>query len=453
MTDKENYSLSENVKSEILDLLEKGSKNKVNKIFSSLHPANQSDLILGISSESREQLLLCIGANINAQFLSYLENDIKNEVVDFLGAKNSAKAINKLEIDDAIEIIEDLREEGIDEILSHVSKDKRTEIEEALSYEEDSIGRVMHQDFIAIKEEWTVGEATSYLQDHKDIPDDFQYVIIVDGNYSPVSEIPVGKMLTSSKDVKISNLMPKYLDMKKINVNSDQERVARLFSRYSLTYAPVVNDNDILVGAISVADIVDIIEEEAQEDLLLLGGVNNSNLYSSSFLTAKSRAPWLFTSLLTTSLAVTIIALFAKEIEKAVVLAVLLPIIASLSGNAGTQALTVLIRSIATNEINNIGSMRVLFKEVWVGSFNGLFLACISGIICYLWKHDLSLSMVLSLSIFLTIILAGFFGAVIPILLNKTGFDPAISSGVFLIAITDTSSFLIFLGLASMFIL
>lgn len=450
MTDQENYNLSEETRSEILELLEKGFKNKVNQIFSKLHAADQADLISAISSELREKLLLCIGANIDAQFLFYLESDIKNEVIDFLGAKNSAQAINKLEVDDAIEIIEDLNDEGIDEILNYVEKDKRTELEEVLAYEEDSVGRVMHRDFIAIHQNWTVAQATRYFQEHKDLPEDFHYVIIVNDRYSPISEISVSKILVSRKDTKISAIMSQ-AEIKKINVNADQEYAAQLFSKYSLTYVPVVNDDDILIGAISVGDVVDIIEEEAEEDLLLMGGVNDSNLYSSSFLTARSRIPWLFTSLITTAMAVSIIALFSDEIAKAVVLAVLMPIVASLAGNAGTQALTVLVRSIATNEINNIGAIKILFKEVCVSSFNGILLAVFAGLICYLWKYDLHLSLILSAAIFLTVILAGFFGAIIPILLNKMNFDPAISSGVFLITITDTSSFLIFLGLASLF--
>lgn len=451
--DKKNYNLSEDLKLQIIDLISKNSKTELNTIFSKLHPANQSDLVAFLSPDTRNKLLLMVKANIDAQFLSYLENDLKSQVIEFLGAKNSAKAINKLEIDDAVEIIEDLDDKGIDEILSHVPVAKRTEIEEVLLYDANSVGRVMHQDFIAVQQGWTVGQATRFLQNKKSLPDDFQYVIVVDNLQRPISEISVSKILINNKNTIISDIIPRDFELKNINVNSDQEDAARIFSKYSLSYAPVVNDEGVLVGAISASDVIDIMNEEAQEDLLLLGGVNDINLYSSSFLTAKSRIPWLLTSLITTSFAVIIIALFSSQIEKAVVLAVLLPIVASLSGNAGTQALTVLIRSISTNEIDNIGAMRILFKEVWVGSFNGLFLAIISSIFCYFWQGNLMLSTILAFTIFFTIVVAGFFGAAIPIFLNKMKFDPAISSGVFLIAITDTTSFLIFLGLASIFIL
>ena len=453
MINEENYNLDEEVKLEILGLLQNDSREQLEEVFLELHPADQSELISSLALDLREKILLFVGANIDAQFLSYLENDLKNQVIEFLGAKNSAKAINKLDIDVAVEIVEDLEKGVIDEILKHVPDLKKIELKAALSYDDNTIGRVMHQDFIAIHKDWNVSKATSYLQNHLNLPDDFQYVIIVDNNYSPISEISVSTILVNKKNILISDIMMKDVDVKKINVNSDQEDAARLFSKYSLTYAPVVDVDGILVGAVSISDIVDVIEEEAQEDLLLLGGVNDKNLYSSSFWTAKSRIPWLFTSLITTSMAVIIIALFSDQIQKAVVLAVLLPIVASLAGNAGTQSLTVLVRTIATNEVDNIGATKILFKETWVGSINGLFLSVIAAIVCYCWQKDIYLSIVLAFSIFTTVILSGFFGAVIPLLLNKMKFDPAISSGVFLIAITDTSSFLIFLGLASIFIL
>jgi len=240
-------------------------------------------------------------------------------------------------------------------------------------------------------------------------------------------------------------------NVKKIKTDMDQEEAAKIFSKYSLTYAPVIDENNKLVGVIYASDVIDIVEEEAQEDILFLGGVNESNLYSSPLSTAGSRIPWLFTSLIATVMAAVIIAVFSEQIEKAVILAVFLPIIASLSGNAGTQALTVLVRSIATDEINNIGVFKILFKEALVGSFNGIILAIIAAIACYFWQHDLYLSLVVLISIFVTITASGFFGAAIPLLLNKMKLDPAISSGVFLIAITDAISFFIFLGLASLF--
>ncbi len=290
MVSKETKNFNEEAKLQIVDLLQNNNKKQIIAIFTALHPADQSDLISFLNLDLREKLLSYVAINIDAQFLSYLENDLKIQVIEFLGVKKSAKAINKVDIDVAVEIIEDLEKDGINKILNHIPSAKKREIKEALSYDSSSVGRVMHQDFIAIHKDWTVSKATSYLQNHGNLPDDFQYIIIVDNNYAPISEISVSKILINRKNILISDIMIEG-DVKKINVNSDQEDVARLFSKYSLTYAPVIDDDGILVGAVSVGDIVDVIEEEAQEDLLLLGGVNDKNLYSSSFLTAKSRIP------------------------------------------------------------------------------------------------------------------------------------------------------------------
>ena len=446
-----NYGLNDELKAEILSYLEADSKAEVNKAFSQLHPADQADFISSISSDVREKLISIITYGIDPQFLTYLENDVKNEVIEFLGAKASAKAIGKLMTDDAVEVMETLEDEGIDEILKLVSKEKRSKIEKTLSYSEFSVGRIMHQDFVSIKKDWTVGQATKYFQEQPNLPDNLNYIVIVDDNLSPISEVLLSKMIKSVKNTKISTIMNDEEDFRKLSVDMDQEDAAKLFSKYSLAHAPVVDENDQLVGVIYAGDVIDIMEEEAEEDILLLGGVNESNLYSSPLSTAGSRIPWLFTGLLTTAMAVTIIAIFSHQIEKAVALAVLLPIVASISGNSGTQALTVMVRAIATDDISNIGALRVLSKEVLVGSFSGLVLAVCAATLCYFWKYDLNLSIVLAASIFCTVIIAGFCGAAIPLLLSKLNFDPAISSGVFLVAIADSVSFFIFLGLASLF--
>lgn len=448
------YGLSDEIKSQLLQYLEDEKDEqgeKLRKLFFTLHPADQADFATGISYELRERLISIIADKIDPQFLTHLEGDIRNEVIEFLGVRASARALDKLEVDDAVHVISDLKDDGISEILNYVSEDKRTDIQEALSYPDSSVGRIMHQNFVAVKQDWNVAKATKYLQEKTDLPDDFHYIVVVDDNSAPIAEVMVSKIITSKKDTPIISIMSNPEDLKRISVQTDQEDAARLFSKYALSYAPVVDEKNILVGIIYASDVIDILDEEAEEDILLLGGVNDSNLHSSAFLTVRSRIPWLFTSLITTSIAVIIIAIFSGEIQKIVALAVLMPIVASLAGNAGTQALTVLIRSIATNEIDNIGTIKILFKELFVGSLNGIFLAVIASLICFFWQHNLKLSLILGASIFLTIVAAGFCGAVIPLLLNKMKFDPAISSGVFLIAVTDTSSFLIFLGLASLF--
>ncbi len=455
-TDKSNinfeYGLTPEEKARIQDLLENDLNHELQKSFLNLHPADQAAFVTNISYDLREKLIKIIKSDIDPQFLTYLENDVKNEVIECLGTKASAKAIDKLEVDDAVEVIEDLEQEGMQEILDNISTQKRSEIEESLSYPEESVGRIMQRNFVAVKKDWTVGQATRYIQEKTDLPDDFHYIVIVDDSFHPIAEVLVSKIVRSRKNVPVSEVMSNEEDIKILSVNMDQEEAAKLFSKYSLTYAPVVDENNEMIGVIYASDVIDVLTEEAEEDILLLGGVNNNNLHLSSILTAKSRIPWLFTSLMTTSMAVTIIAIFSGEIQKIVVLAVLMPIVASIAGNVGTQALTVLVRSIATDEVSNIGAAKIVLKEVLVSSVNGLFLAAIATIACYFWQHDIKLSLVLGSSMLFTIVVAGFSGAFIPIFLNKIKFDPAVSSGVFLITITDTSSFLIFLGLASLFL-
>jgi magnesium transporter len=442
------FGIDQGIKARIINSLNNDLNEKVKELFLELHPADQADFLSSLDFEKREKLITIVVNEIDPEILTYLEDNLRNEVIDLLGSKNSAKAIDQLEIDDAVQVIATI-EDGREEILDHVSKEKRDEIEEALSYPENAVGRLMRQDFVAVQKNWSVAQATYHLQNNPDLPEDFNYLVIVDDDFKPISEVMVSKILKNKKQVLMSDIMSKE-DLIPLFADMDKEEAAQIFSKYSLTYAPVIDNKGILVGVIYANDIIDILQEEAQEDILLLAGINDANLYSSSFSSAKSRAPWLLTSLFTSLMAVTIIAIFSSEIQKIVALAVLLPVVASLAGNAGTQALTVLVRAIATKEISNIGALKILTKEVLIGSFNGLVLALIAATVCYFWRHDLSLSLIFATAIFSTILIAGFFGSIIPLMLYKMKFDPAISSGVFLIAITDTTSFLVFLGLAAL---
>lgn len=443
------FGIDQNIKNRILNSLENNLFSQVKKLFLELHPADQADFLSSLNQEQRSKLVSIVTANLDPEILIYLEDDLKSEVIDLLGSKDSAKAIDQLEIDDAVQVIETLENEGISEILHHVPQEKRDEIEEALSYPENSIGRLMQKSFVAVKKDWSVAQATNYLQNADDLPEDFNNIVIVDDDFRPTSEVKISNILKSKKEVQMSQIMSQE-ELKGLSANMDKEEAAQIFSKYSLRYAPVTDEKGILLGVIYANDVIDILQDEAEEDILLLGGVNDISLHSSPFSTAKSRAPWLLASLVTSALAVSIIAIFSNEIQKIVALAVLLPIVASLSGNAGTQALTVLVRAIAINEISNFGALKILLKEVIVGSLNGFVLAILAAIICFFWQNNLSLSLVFAAAILGTTIIAGFFGAAIPLLLHKFKLDPAISSGVFLIAVTDAFSFLVFLGLSAM---
>ena len=443
------FGIDQNIKARILNSLENDLTSQVKKLFLELHPADQADFLSSLNFEQRIKLVAIIANEFDPEILTYLDDKLKSDVIELLGSENSAKAIDQLEIDDAVQVIETLENEGISDILDHVSDEKRSEIEEALSYPENSIGRLMQQNFIAVKQDWSVAQATYHLQNTEDLPDDFHNIVIVDDDFRPISEVSVSKILKNKKQVVMSEIMAEKDELRVLVANMDKEEGAQLFSKYSLDYAPVVDEKGILVGVIYANDVIDILQAEAEEDILLLGGVNYINLHASSFTTAKSRVSWLGTSLVTNLFSAGIIAFFSGEIQKVVALAALLPIVSSLSGNSGTQALTVLVRAIATKEIENISLFKIMFKEMSVAFMNGLFLATVAATACYFWQHNIHLSLVFASAILAAITLSGFFGVFIPLILYRLKFDPAISSGVFLTTMTDMFSFLTLLGLAT----
>lgn len=443
------FGIDQNIKARILNSLENDLTSQVKKLFLELHPADQADFLSSLNFEQRIKLVAIIANDFDPEILTYLDDKLKSDVIELLGSENSAKAIDQLEIDDAVQVIETLENEGISDILDHVSDEKRSEIEEALSYPENSIGRLMQQNFIAVKQDWSVAQATYHLQNTEDLPDDFHNIVIVDDDFRPISEVSVSKILKNKKQVVMSEIMAEKDELRVLAANMDKEEGAQLFSKYSLDYAPVVDEKGILVGVIYANDVIDILQAEAEEDILLLGGVNYINLHASSFTTAKSRVSWLGTSLVTNLFSAGIIAFFSGEIQKIVALAALLPIVSSLSGNSGTQALTVLVRAIATKEIENISLFKIMFKEMSVAFMNGILLATVAATACYLWQHNIHLSLVFASAILAAITLSGFFGVFIPLILYRLKFDPAISSGVFLTTMTDMFSFLTLLGLAT----
>ena len=438
------FGIDQNIKARILNSLENDLTSQVKKLFLELHPADQADFLSSLNFEQRIKLVAIIANEFDPEILTYLDDKLKSDVIELLGSENSAKAIDQLEIDDAVQVIETLENEGISDILDHVSDEKRSEIEEALSYPENSIGRLMQQNFIAVKQDWSVAQATYHLQNTEDLPDDFHNIVIVDDDFRPISEVSVSKILKNKKQVVMSEIMAEKDELRVLIANMDKEEGAQLFSKYSLDYAPVVDEKGILVGVIYANDVIDILQAEAEEDILLLGGVNYINLHASSFTTAKSRVSWLGTSLVTNLFSAGIIAFFSGEIQKVVALAALLPIVSSLSGNSGTQALTVLVRAIATKEIENISLFKIMFKEMSVAFMNGLFLATVAATACYFWQHNIHLSLVFASAILAAITLSGFFGVFIPLILYRLKFDPAISSGVFLLKATPSSTLIVF---------
>ena len=437
-----------NQKEKIISAIENGKNSKARSIFLELHPVDQAHIISNIEPELRIKLVGAI-CNIELKFLIYLEDNIKIEVIELLGSKYVSTGIETLDLHEIIKIIDILHYEQANEIIENFPSHLNNNIKRTLSYPKDSIGRVMNQNFIAINQNWTIGQATKFIQEKEDLSDEFYNIILVDDNDIPVSDISVSTIIKNKKGVILKDLISENNQLTSINVNSNQEEAARYFTKYSLQYLVITNDDNRLVGLIYANDVIDIVKEEDEEDILLLAGVNETNLHSSNFITAKSRIPWLIISLIFTTMSAMIISLFEGEIEKMVVLAVLLPIVASVSGSAGNQTLAVIVRLIATMNLENHGYWKVVIKESVVGSINGLSLAVIASLACYFWQENYILSISLFVSIFLTILLSCLLGALIPIMLNRFKFDPAISSGVFLTTLVDATSFFVFLGFIS----
>lgn len=445
------YGLSEGLPQEILSAIAENNEVKVKELLAPLHAADIADFIDAISHDQREVLINIIRDSFDPEILVDLDYSVREEILEFLGTKQSANAIKTLDKDDAVDIMDKLEEDDRQEILEAMPTKHREMLEEGLAYPEDSAGRLIEENIVSIPEFWSVGQTIDYLRASKNLPDDFHQVFVVDPKLIPVGGVMVSKILRASREIPMRDIM--YTDLKVIHADMDQEEVAFLFRQYNLASAPVVNKEGRMIGVIELDDIVDIIEEEAQEDILRLGGIKESDVHSSAFETLFSRFPWLFINLGTAFLAATVIGFFDAAIAKITTLAVLMPVAASMGGNAGTQSFTVIVRALATKELTSTNAHRVISKEVFVGLLNGLFFAIITGTAAYLWFHDLHLSIIFGSAIILTLLMSGIAGAFVPIILGKLGVDPAISSGIILTTITDCTAFATFLGLATIFLL
>lgn len=445
------YGLTEELSKEILLALSNENVNLVKELIAPLHAADIADFIDTISHEQRKNFINIIRDDFNPEILVDLDYTIREEILDILGAKEIASAIETLEKDDAVDIMENLEEEDRKEIFDAMPDKRREIIEEVLSYPEDSAGRLIEEKIVSIPEFWTVGQTIDYLRASKNLPDDFYQVFVVDPKLIPVGGVMVSKILRAIRSTPMRDIM--YTDLRVIHSDMDQEEVAFIFRQYGLASAPVVNSAGRMIGVIELNDIVEVIEEEAQEDILRLGGITETDLHTNSFSTLFRRFPWLFINLGTAFLAATVIGFFDNAISKITTLAVLMPVAASMGGNAGTQSFTVMVRAIATKELTQTNSLRVIAKEILVGLLNGMFFAIITGLAAYLWFHDLHLSIIFGCAVIITLLMAGLAGSLVPIFLEKIGVDPAISSGIILTTITDCTAFATFLGLATIFLL
>ena len=445
---KVNLDFNKNFITTFSDKINIGDLQFINQTLKDLHPSDVANLIENLSYETRVKLIEIESFNVAPEIFIELNESIQSEVLLVLSIDSISNIIKRLESDDAVSILENLELEKKNLILDKLPPKDRFLLEEGLSYPEDSAARIMQREFTAIPSDWTVGQTIDYLRESKDLPQEFLEIFVVDNEFKPIGIVPSSRVLRTARDSKMNLIMREMPVL--ISVNMDKEEVGQAFENYNLVSAGVVNKNNKLVGMITADDIVTVVQEEAEEDVLRLAGVGNEEITDSVFVKTKRRFNWLLVNLATALLASWVISIFGAEIEKVVALAFLMPIVASMGGNAGMQTLAVTIRAIATKELSSSNINKIVGKEFLIGVLNGIIFAIITGIIVQLWFKQFDLSIIIAASMVLNMIVAGLFGILIPVTLKKMNIDPALASSVFVTTVTDVIGFLSFLGLGSL---
>ena len=423
----------------------------INQTLKDLHESDVANLIENLTSETRTKLIELEEFSIEPDIFIELNESIQSEVLQLLSVDSIIKIIKRLESDDSIKILENLEREKKEIILEKLPPKDKFLFEEGLSYPEDSAARIMQREFTAVPNNWSVGQTIDYLRENKDLPKEFLEIFIVDNEFKPVGTVPSSRVLRASRDSKMSSIMTEMPVL--ISVNMDKEEVGLTFESYNLVSVGVVNKDNKLVGMITADDVVTVVQEEAEEDALRLAGVGDEEITDSVIVKTKRRFNWLLLNLFTALLATWVISNFGASIEQMVALAFLMPIVASMGGNAGMQTLAVTIRAIAKKELSTTNFNRVVAKEFIIGVLNGIIFAIITAVIVHLWFKEMSLSLLIGVSMVLNMIVAGLFGILVPVSLKKMNIDPALASSVFVTTITDVIGFLSFLGLGSYYFL
>ena len=421
----------------------------ISNSFKEIHPADAADIIEHLNEDDREKLIKLNNFKIDPEVFVELNESIQTEIVKYLSTESIVYILKNLESDDATKTIENLDEKTKNNILSSLPPKDRFILLESLSYPEDSAARIMQREFTAIPSNWSVGQTIDYLRENKDLPEEFLEIFIVDNEFKPIGTVPSSKVLRTSRENKMISIMNE--SQLSIPVDMDREEVGHLFENYNLNSACVVDKNNKLVGMITSDDVLTVLKEEAEEDALRLAGVGDEEITDGIFKKTKRRFNWLLLNLVTAIIASIVIGFFQEDIEKVVALAVLMPIVASMGGNAGMQTLAVTIRTIATNELTKNNFTQNVIKEFSIGILNGFIFAVISAAVVQFWFNDYTLSLIISISMILNMIVAGLFGILVPISLKKFNIDPAIASSVFVTTITDVIGFLSFLGIGAYF--
>jgi magnesium transporter len=438
--------------SEVIDALRADQPDTARQLVQSLHSADIADLLEHVSYEERERLVEVLREGFDPKILAELDDAVAEQVIDQLGLVHVAEAVASMETDDAVDVVEALDAEVQQAVLEPLSRVHRTLIEEGLSYPEDSAGRLMQRQVVAVPEDWSVGKTIDYLRDADDLPADFFDLFLIDPAHRPIGTIPLSRVLRTPRGVALTEITRS--DIRIIPADMDQEEVAFLFRQRDLISAPVIDAEGRLLGVITVDDIVDVIHEEHEEDIMGLAGVGTEDdLFHAIGDTTRSRFLWLMIHLVAAIAASAVISHFSGTIEELVALAILMPIVATMGGTAGIQALTVTVRAIAMKELTATNALRAIRKEILVSILNGLLFGVLIGGLAWAWFGSPALGGVIALATVINLLTAGLTGSMLPVILQRAGFDPAVASSALLTSVTDVVGFYVFLALAAILLL
>jgi len=445
------YELDRELVEAVVDAVGAGDTPSVLAAIDGLHKADIADLLEQIDGSQRRAFVDLVWEDLDKSVLAELEEGVRDNMLDILGPERVAEAARDLDTDDVVYLVGDLEEDEQKAILAALDPTERQAIAQSLTFPEYSAGRLMQRELVKAPPFWTVGQMIDYMRAAKDLPEQFYEVVVVDAMARPVGTIPLSRILAARRPVTLESLMDE--DFRTIAATEPQEDVAYAFNQYHLVSAPVVDETGRLIGIITIDDAMEVLEDEAEEDLKRLGGVGDEELSDQVWAITKRRFPWLAVNLVTAILASLVIGLFDDEIGQLVALAVLMPIVASMGGNGGTQSLTVAVRALATRDLTPTNAVRVVMREALVGIANGLVFAVVMGLIAWVWFSEPMLGVVIGLAMIINMLAAGLAGILIPIGLDRLGADPALASGAFVTTVTDVVGFLAFLGLAAVMLL
>ncbi len=438
--------------SDLRDAIDGGNRDWIRETLDEMHPADASDLLEQLSTERFEATVELLGDDLPPEILIELREEYREDAVEVMSDEAVVEALDELETDDATAVLEDLDEDRRERILDELEPEDRAVLEASFEFEEDTAGRLMQRDFLAAPEFWTVGQTIDFARDNADdLPTDFYEIYVVDPMNKPLGYVLLSQLLRTEREIKLSDIMETFHS--DIHVDLDQEEVAYQFQKYALASAPVKDRDGRLVGMITVDDMVHVIQEENTEDLLALANVSSADGSDTVWESVKARAPWLGINLITAFFASAIIAVFEGALDRLVQLAILMPVVAALAGNAGSQGLAVAVRAIAEREMEGKAGRRAIVRETLTGIVNGVIFAIGVGVVAQFWFQDVRLSVVLAAAMLASFIWAGVSGIIVPLALKRAGADPAVASSVFVLTLTDTMAFFSFLGLATLFLL